>query len=316
MGKKLKPARPTELYRLLEDRKVNYPAIAKECDFVIDNESERDVNIFLATKGREDHVKMCLKYLSEALKDFPKKAIVTVLENDNVKRHLQVAADYGYGHIFLPEIHSNSQGLIAKSLLWNLGYLMCPKPKWYIFYDVDMLVEKDFFNKLTYYLDQAPSFVQPYTQRRVRNLPSAVTTLLMGQNGDKPLSSFPSVPELKGSTGGIIAVRRESFEAVGGFDPEFCYGYSTEDQLFWLKLECIALPINTVPDIHCGAAVYADDPPIEIYHMHHETLKHVNPFYEIGKRILLAMKLWDHVAKMEIIDRKRKILNDAAQNFS
>lgn len=291
-----------EFYKYFEEHKINYGEVIKSCQYIIKPTPQAiHINIFLAVKGREEHLKTCLRYLKASLKNSPINYRVTILENDSTPLHKNIAEANNCDHLFIPLSASNSNNLIAKSLLWNVGFILAPKTDWYLLYDIDMLVDDNFFVILNSYLkDMKDGFIQPYQKRRTLNITPESSAFMMNCNRIINFGDITCEAALPGSTGGILGVHHDSFINAGGFDPELFYGYAHEDSAFWLKLECIH------PEI-----IYANNPPIDIYHLWHTHQKSMNQNFSMLERLYRTLFLWEQENKMKYIELKRNILMEA-----
>jgi predicted glycosyltransferase involved in capsule biosynthesis len=121
-------------------------------------------------------------------------------------------------------------------------------------------------------------------------------------------------PAMPGSTGGSILVRRDTFLSVGGFDPELFYGYGPEDSFFWSKLETLEKRVDPINWHFAGGGMFADDPPIDVYHMYHEPKWFSNP--DEPRMLDIRHSFWhyQHEEKCQIVAEKRRILQEALQS--
>jgi predicted glycosyltransferase involved in capsule biosynthesis len=154
----------------------------------------------------------------------------------------------------------------------NCGAVAAPKSSYYLFHDVDCLVQTTFFNNLLENLSRSTrGATQTFFGRRLLYLNDLATILAF----DKKLDiddldkDTPGILTGKpGAPGGSIIVDRDTFIKVGGYDDELFVGYSPEDRFFWNKLELFT---------QVGSA---ENPPIEMFHMHHPPMHRTNPHRE------------------------------------
>lgn len=130
---------------------------------------------------------------------------------------------------------------IAYSLLSNMN------AEWFIFHDTDVVLscnfEESFMKRISN--TDAPAFFQCFGDRRVAYLgpesSQKVKQKLASELGisvdfSREIMSNPDVLLLgQGAPGGSIAVHRDLFEAVGGYDADWYEGYGAEDASFFTK---------------------------------------------------------------------------------
>jgi predicted glycosyltransferase involved in capsule biosynthesis len=192
-----------------------------------------------------------------------------------------------------------------KSLAYNFGVKYGNNANFYILHDLDVLVKKNFFSELCENLKRAEcNCMQTYGGKRVLYLSEDLTKKVINKEVD--YNEFnEKTPQISppiyngnialGSKGGSILVSREIFYKVGGFDPELFWGYSAEDQFFWEK-------INTVSKI-----AYADNPPIDMFHMWHSPSFNTNPLLYEMEKDWLTFKNMNKVEKENIIKIKEDL---------
>jgi hypothetical protein len=194
-----------------------------------------------------------------------------------------------------------------------MGYLLCPETKWNIFHDLDILVEEEYFAKLEAYLINYPKWVQPYTNRRVIRLSERITKdICSGKLWD--LTSIPKeeiTEAAVGSPGGSIVVRSDVFEAVGGYDPELFFGYAPEDSFFWTKLEVFSGEIDHVSTCFHNGGAFANDPPIEVYHLDHPATQNLNFWYKDMLDVIGSYYIYAYPDKKVFVEFKRDLFMKA-----
>lgn len=272
-----------------------------------------DINLYIPVKDRLKFIDPCVSYLKKAIEQSPYKVKIVVIENSDKPDFYSKAEDLGVDYIFIPLMMSQSEGMFAKSLAYNLGYLLSKPAKWNIFHDLDILVQPDYFSKLKVYLDDNPKWVQPYTKRRVLRISEEHTNkICSGSYID--LDKIPEdhvVASKPGSPGGSIVIRNDIFENVGGYDPELFYGYAPEDDFLWTKLEVSVAEINEINTCFASGGVFADNPSIEVYHMYHIPAESNNLRYKGMLDIRASYYSYLYQDKIKIINRKRDIFKEA-----
>jgi hypothetical protein len=291
---------------------VNYEAVLKHEDVIVSlSKEERDINVFLPVRGRLTFIAPCLKYLKESEKRSGMKVNVVIIENDDTPKYLPFCKPAGIDYIFIPSSISCSDGMFAKALCYNIGFIATPKTEWNVFHDLDILVEKDYFTKLKEYLKPESTWIQPYTKKRVIRLDAQDTKTIV-RNPDEVVDlEGKGSPSNPGSPGGSIVVKSTDFINIGGYDPEYFYGYSPEDAFFWAKLEVLHKEISEVFQTHFqGSAVYADDPAIEVYHLDHPPAEGTNSKLNLMINYLSSYYRSSYRRKRQFIDMKRDYFVD------
>jgi hypothetical protein len=304
-----------ELVGLLKGDCPSYKAIFGHSDFIVDMAQEKsDYNVYIPVRGRQTFLEPCIQYLNRSAAKACIAISVVVIENDVSPHYRDLARALGVSYIFLPVNVSSSDGLFAKSLCYNIGFIKAKRTKWNIFHDLDMLVEEDFFEKLGVHLKSNPNWLQPYKGHSVMRLSSDATAILV-ENPKK----YYDLAALEGTTisdppcpGGSIVVNDTDFIKVGGYDPEYFYGYAPEDTFFWEKLELLYKNhMEPIRSHLLGGASYANDPPIDVYHMHHELQESANPNLKVMQAILSFFNVLNNKDRVFLLQLKRNILESA-----
>lgn len=300
---------PVQFIKELDSHTVNYSAVMAHPDFKrVVADSPHDFNLFIPVRKRMKFLRPCVEHIRSAAQKASMKVRVVIVENDDSPNYLDACACHDVDYVFVPSDGKRSLGLFEKSLCYNLGFLCVPRTEWAIYHDLDILVDEDYFIKVRQHLCKNPKWLQPYCKKRVRMLSNWATMLITDGTYDRSQewlvdNSCPSKP---GSPGGSIVVRSSDFVSVGGYDPEMFFGYSPEDSFFWIKLELLHKPIEGVIHGHfLGAGSYADDPPIEVYHMDHPLASGENPRYSWMLELLESFYLYSNAERQKILSSKR-----------
>ena len=248
-----------QILEIYERNKINYESLKQTCEFNLVNTDEVDVSIIIPVKGRENFNAPLVKHLIDAMDFFKEKTYsITFVEHSEESTHRALCKD-NTNHIWI------RQGLGAffnKCLAMNVGALFSNKAKYYLFHDIDLLVDNTFFANIFSNLSKIPegSALQAFGGRKVVVMSKDLTDLILrnrlkitevNPGGDMAPYSNPGAP------GGSIFIGHASFFRIGGFDPEFFHSYSCEDAFFYHKAEV------TVGIRGC------DDPVVETFHMDH-----------------------------------------------
>lgn len=302
---------PEQFLKDMESNRIDYGAIKWSPGYkAIIPGGGADYNLLIPVRGRQRFLKPCLAHIRESAASASVSVRVVVIENAAEPAYPDLCREAGVAYVCVPPDDKRSEGLFEKSLCYNMGFMEAPRTEWCIFHDVDILVERGFFEKVREHLAKGAKWLQPYRERRVRMLSSYATALIeAGQYENDPgwMNEY-STPSKPGSPGGSIVVRSDDFEAVGGYDPELFYGYSPEDSFFWTKLEILHGKGQGIISNHfLGSATYADNPPIEVYHLYHEPASGQNKKYSWMVELLQSFYFYDDPVRRDIIRRKKDI---------
>lgn len=288
---------------VLEKNKFNYESIVEKSDISLLDSKEYDMNVIIGFRGRKEFLEPLINSFKKAFnfytkKDNTKTFCLTFVEHslspDN-KDFLRDKVNY----LWTP---GNTSEQYSRSFAYNFGVKYSNKSKYYILHDLDILVKENFFEEI--FQNLKSQCLQTYGKRRVLYMsPELTTQVLSGEVDINTLnenSQGISFPEIFGSKGGSILVERELYYQIGGFDPEIFWGYAPEDQLFWDKVQTIL-----------GEVDYADNPPVDIFHMWHPpTLHHSNQEYFPMERCFYEFRFMTKKQRMAFITEKQEIFKD------
>ena len=113
------------------------------------------------------------------------------------------------------------------------------------------------------------------------------------------------VAENSGAPGGCLCVSSEIMDEIGGYSPELYWGYCAEDAEIWCRLECF-FNKKQATGTHLGSALYADNPPIEIYHFSHPRAQSLNHNFDKMQECYQQFINLSYEEQMEIIEFKSK----------
>lgn len=292
------------LIRKSEVNRFDYTKIKNDCVKFLnyDGGEECFINFILTARGRIDFTKPMYESFLDAKNKFGKKVCFTIVEHSEAPMHSKFYRNKPVNYIY---INANQGEQFNKCLSYNIGALLAPKCKYFLFHDLDILVRNDFFDKVMENIERTKSrALQCYANRRVLNCDKEMTNLILKSEvdfnslaeGNKGvnLPMFNGQPSL-GSKGGSILLESELFFESGGFCSELFRAYSAEDNFFWET-------ISALTEIE-----YADEPAVELFHMWHEPQFGKNPFlYEMEKDYLMFKEL-PKEKKVEFINEKRKM---------
>lgn len=200
------------------------------------------------------------------------KPQILLVEHSTFQEIDKIAEEFDceYMWIFLdPRIPDLPLGQFNKALCYDKSFMTGSPATWYLFHDNDILVPKTFWSLLDANVNRSGAkFIQPYTHRTPFYLHEHVSEAFRKNLHlvDEPIDSKNIQTPIPGAPGGSLYIHRDRYLDVGGHDPNLCWGYGPEDLLFLDKLRTMA------------EIAYADDPPIEMFHLWHPTAELQNPF--------------------------------------
>lgn len=289
---------------LLKERvlinEANYEQLISSCEFHLNDPNKQPyINFIVPVKNRLEFSEPLYEYFIKAKNKFSKPISFTVVENDEFPKHKKFFQNKNVNYIF---IRCMDGDLFNKCLCYNIGALINQKAKYYLFYDLDIIMKSDFFcNIEKNIVKNNPKFLQCYTKKRVLNCGVKITEKIIYNKTNLDKLSDKSVgikPFSTGSKGGAVLVEKKAFYNIGGYDPELFAGYSHEDSFFWEKLSTLYKP-------H-----YCNNPPIELFHMKHETQYSNNVFFPFMEETYNFFCSLNKKDKIEFIKFKKSILND------
>jgi hypothetical protein len=248
-----------QIIEAYERNKIDYTDVIKSCEFNLINTDDVDVSIIIPVKGRENFNKPLVDHLISAMDFFSDKTYsITFVEHSETPIHKELC-NGSSNHIWIKKI---DRGLFNKCLSMNVGALFSNKAKYYLFHDIDLLVDKQFFYNIFQNLSRISpeSALQSFGGRKVVVLNKDLTDKIIEKRTriEEVIPGRPGSQHCNpGAPGGSIFISSESFLKVGGFDAEFFHSYSCEDAFFYHKLEM------TVGIHGC------DNPLIDVFHMDH-----------------------------------------------
>ena len=271
-----------------------------------------DINIVIGFKGRNSHLITTLKYLNHAILQTDLKINVFLVEHDTNPYFMDLAKINNLNYGFLDIEKTSKQQQYSRALVFNSAIKQCPKPKWWLFHDVDLIVPHDFFIKLKKHMDLCKTWIQPFAQKRVIFL-NAKETEKIQLNHDYIYNVYENFPKSYGNTivgapGGSTLIPHNLILDVGGYDDELFYGYAPEDAFLWVKLECIFRRVDAINYCHMGSALYAEDVPQ--FHQDHPRMHNSNPFFEKMEKIMRIFYSLPYEEKLKIIEFKKNIFKE------
>lgn len=297
------------IYEILEKNKFDYKKIRdKSYVNLVDCYDEFDINVIIGVRGRGEFLrpvmdsfhKSALRYSG---KESKKRFTITIVEHSEKPEHKE-ALDGKVNYIWTP---GNNTDQYSRSFAYNFGVKYGPKAKYYILHDVDILVKENFYEQIYLNLNDNKC-LQTYGGRRVLYISQELTPKVI--NGEIDINTLNeksigiTLPMYNGtlalgSKGGSILTERAFYHEIGGFDPELFWGYAAEDQMFWDKAITLL-----------GEVAYADNPPIDMFHMWHPPTHTTNPFLYEMESYMLQFRNMNKRDRMKLLEAKKEMFKD------
>lgn len=296
------------IFETVEKNKFNYEDIKKESIIKLLNENEYDINVIIGFKGRKEFFNPLIESFNASFEyykkiDPSKNFCFTFVEHSEFPEGKPLLEDR-VNYLWTP---GNLTNEYSRSFAYNFGVKYSNKSKYYLLHDLDILVKENFFEELYLNLKDYRC-MQTYGKRRVLYLSPELTPKVINRDvdvntlseysNDVNLPMYNGQPAL-GSKGGSIVIERELYYAIGGFDPEIFWGYAAEDQMFWDKAMTIV-----------GEVEYADNPPIDIFHMWHPPTSMTNPLVYEMENYMLQFRNMKKKDRNMFIDIKKELFKD------
>lgn len=259
---------------------------------------EYDINFLITVRGRREFAKPMYESFKKAADNSSLKICYTIIEHSNTPEHSKFCKDVGVNYIWVP---SQGEEYFNKCLSYNMGVLFSHKAKFYLFHDIDILVQSDFFNLLMENVkNKNAKAIQCFTKRRVLYCDPRVTVGLINKDIDVDdidlKTEGVNPPKFLGAPGGSIMVERDLFFKVGGYDAELFLAYSPEDAFFWDKLSVFETVYSS------------DNPDVEVFHMYHEPQWSKNSFLNEMQEMYDYFKRMSEEEKIKTIEIKEDII--------
>ena len=234
----------------------------------IRNPETTTVSVIIPVRGRTNFHQVLVDHLKSSFENIPDKTLaITFVEHSQIPEHKSFAEQSGANYIHIP-----TDGVFNKCLAFNVGFLYSTKAEYYLFHDLDCMTQTNFWRLLYLNLANTPyTSLQSFRDRRVLYCDQPTTDQIINKvisvntlGAKSPGITEPALHQWK-APGGSIFCPYDQFISVGGFDPEYFFGYSIEDAFFYNKLELT------------GGIGSCNNPQVEIFHLNHPPLCNSNP---------------------------------------
>jgi predicted glycosyltransferase involved in capsule biosynthesis len=256
------------------------------------------VSIVIPVRGRTKFMPPLLESIKRIEKD-ALTIVITIVEHSISPEFQWVIGRDNINYIYLPCMENIP---FNKCLAMNVGAMFSSRCNYYLFHDIDLLVNNSFLmNVFANITVNHPLALQTFSKRRVLFCDRELTTLLCsGERTSDDLSvTARGVYDRgkMGAPGGSIFIERDLFFTIGGYDPELWHSYSAEDLFFWDKMNLYTM---------VGSC---DNPVNEVYHLDHPLQQNLNPQFN---EMSLRYKRWANITKEEQVkycEYKSKLIN-------
>jgi len=280
------------------------------------NKKDIYINIIIPVCNRLEYLKKSIECLLDQNYDKKYKIAITVCEMDIEKKCKNFCIKNNINYIYLKSEFFN------KSLAMNFASKIF-QSKFYLFHDVDLLVQKGWIQKcIDTVLEETKKgnldfICQPIPKRKIFYINKKNTEKFFENNILKNdlfnINDHMIQPEWYRKNyppGGSILVSSDLFYTVQGFDPALFWSYAPED-LFFLE-RCISLSKNS------NLITWTEGP--NVYHMYHENNEKINPSYEymvfISNLLLNDKFLLNQYGHFKLKINDLDIENSGKNNFS
>lgn len=281
--------------------RIDYKKI-KDDNIVItyNNEERYDISFIIPVRGRTNFIKPMYNSFKKAAEKSGLKISLTVSEHSENPEHSHFCKQNKINYIWTK---SEPGQFFNKCLAMNMAALFSSKATYFLFHDLDCLVQEDFFIKLMYNVFKKNcKAIQCFHGRRVLYLNNELTEKAISEELDinSLKLGMPGIglPNAIGAPGGSIFVEKNLFFNVGGYDPELFYANAPEDVFFWDK-------VNEISKMEVS-----DNPEIDIFHMNHPVTYNANPKLQDMLMLHRSFTTAKPEQRKEFVNSKRKAIEE------
>jgi hypothetical protein len=236
--------------------------------------NKTDIDCELVTiipfKKRTLHLIKTLDSLVASINQSGKNIKILIVENSKIKLGEEIIKDFK--DVEYRWIDSKGR-FFNKCICHNVGTYIT-KSRYVHFHDCDLLVPENFYDQMFLNLESNKA-IQCFSGRSVNYFKEEPSKEYFDGSGIIPLiiSTENYMRGGYGAPGGSIALARELYEDIGGFDPHFFWGYSCEDSFFWKKME------------YKTQIGLLENPKIELFHLWHPSASGKSTFERFEQKI-------------------------------
>lgn len=261
-------------------------------------EEEFDLVTVIPFRGRYKHLEKTIESLIKSYKGCNFKFGILVIENSQVSIASSIIDNFDNVNYRWMD---SSGKIFNKCVCHNVGSAIL-NTKYLHFHDCDLIVPDNFYEELYKSLVKNKA-VQAFAGRRVHYIDEKNTKYFFsGRNISDIIKNEETYKSgTYGAPGGSIAIEKELFDSVGGFDSHLFWAYSIEDNFFWRKIE----KYKKIESL--------DNPAIELYHLWHPPGWGKNPYERFEKRfydVFISDENYE-----EYVNTARKIFNEINEHI-
>lgn len=289
------------LLNTFNSNRIDYKKI-KEDNIVVtyDDEERFDISFIIPVRGRINFIKPMYNSFKRAVEKSGLKISLTVSEHSENPEHSHFCKQNKINYIWTK---ADANQFFNKCMAINMAALFSAKAKYFLFHDLDCLVQEDFFTNLMCNISRKNcKAIQCFHGRRVLYLNNELTEKAISDTLDinSLKLGMPGIglPNVVGAPGGSIFIEKDLFFQVGGYDPELFYANAPEDIFFWDKVEELA------------KMEVSDDPEIDIFHMNHPVTYNSNPRLQEMLNLHRSFTTAKPEERKEFVELKRKAIEE------
>ncbi len=255
------------LEEVIMNYKFRYSEVKEKSKIKLYNEGDYDISFIVPVRGRVDFLPVLYDAFKKAVLKSEKKICFIVSEIDSETKHEEFCKANQINHIF---IECEKDELFNKCLAMNCATLWGHQAEYWLFHDVDCIMQSDFFNNIFLNLERVNTNVaQTFVDRRVLYCNEELTQEVIKKGFDYDTLKLDhetvTLPKFVGAPGGSIIIHQKLFEQVGMYDHIFFQANSPEDAMMWKKIEVFS------------EIALCEHPVNELFHFNHPVTYNSNP---------------------------------------
>lgn len=257
-----------KIEEVLHNTRFKYSDVKEVSEIQLYKEGEDyDISFIVPVRGRTEFLPTLYDAFQKAQAKSKKKICFTVSEHDVTSKHKEFCAANEINHIFIP---CDEGELFNKCLLMNCATLWGHQAEYWLFHDLDCIMQSDFFTNIFMNLERKEAkVVQTFVDRRVLYCDEGLTQEILAGGFDYDKLKLDRIrvhlPQFVGAPGGSLMIHRDIFEQVGMYDHLLFQANSPEDAFMWKKLE-----------LYTEIAL-CEFPANELFHLNHPVTYYSNP---------------------------------------
>lgn len=255
------------LSQILINRKDSFNNTKEDAEVNLCDSSYCDISFIVPVRGRQEFLPILYDAFKISKDNVNKKIELTVVEHSHEKSHMNFCVDNEINYIFIP---CEEDELFNKCLAMNCGVLLSNDADYFLFHDLDCIMQSNFFSNIMLNLEEKKvEALQTFTKRRVLYCSAGLTQKIIEGGYDYDSLEFNgtnvTLPNTSGASGGSIFIKKELFFKIGGYDHLLFQANSPEEAFFWKKIETLS------------KIEVCDNPENELFHLSHPITYKSNP---------------------------------------